>query len=31
MDGLDELMDIRQVAINRGKDPKEVAPFWGRK
>ena len=31
MDGLDRLMDIRQVAIDRGKDPKEVAPFWGRK
>ena len=31
MDGLDRLMDMRQIAIDRGKDPSTVAPFWGRK
>ena len=31
MDGLDRLMDMRQIALDRGKDPAEVAPFWGRK
>jgi small subunit ribosomal protein S5 len=31
MDGLDRLMDMRQIAIDRGKDPNAVAPFWGRK
>jgi small subunit ribosomal protein S5 len=31
MDGLSRLMDARQVALDRGKDPAEVAPFWGRK
>jgi len=31
MDGLDRLMDMRQIAIDRGKDPAEVTPFWGRK
>ncbi|MBP6787576.1 MAG: 30S ribosomal protein S5 [Candidatus Promineofilum sp.] len=31
MDGLDRLMDMRQIAIDRGKDPTAVAPFWGRK
>jgi len=31
MDGLDRLMDMRQIAIDRGKDPTTVAPFWGRK
>jgi small subunit ribosomal protein S5 len=31
MDGLDRLMDMRQIAIDRGKDPASVAPFWGRK
>jgi small subunit ribosomal protein S5 len=31
MDGLDRLMDMRQIAIDRGKDPAEVQPFWGRK
>jgi len=31
MDGLDRLMDMRQIAIDRGKDPAEVMPFWGRK
>ncbi len=31
MDGLDRLMDMRQIAIDRGKDPNSVAPFWGRK
>ncbi len=30
MDGLDRLMDMRQIAIDRGKDPNSVAPFWGR-
>ncbi len=30
MDGLNQLMDSRQVAADRGKDPAEVAPFWGR-
>lgn len=31
MDGLDRLMDMRQIALDRGKDPAEVTPFWGRK
>jgi small subunit ribosomal protein S5 len=31
MDGLDRLMDMRQIAIDRGKDPASVTPFWGRK
>jgi small subunit ribosomal protein S5 len=31
MNGLSRLMDARQVALDRGKDPAEVAPFWGRK
>ncbi len=31
MDGLDRMMDMRQIALDRGKDPSEVAPFWGRK
>ncbi len=31
MDGLDRMMDMRQIALDRGKDPAEVAPFWGRK
>ena len=31
MDGLGRLMDMRQIAIDRGKDPSSVAPFWGRK
>ncbi len=30
MNGLERLMDIRQVASDRGKDIKEVSPFWGR-
>ncbi len=31
MDGLGRLMDMRQIALDRGKDPAEVMPFWGRK
>ena len=31
MDGLDRMLDMRQIALDRGKDPAEVAPFWGRK
>lgn len=31
MDGLDRLMDIRQVAADRGKEKDQVSPFWGRK
>lgn len=31
MDGLDRLMDIRQVAADRGKELNQVSPFWGRK
>ena len=31
MDGLDKIMDIRQVASDRNKEPAEVEPFWGRK
>jgi small subunit ribosomal protein S5 len=31
MDGLDRLMDIRQVAADRGLDKEKVSPFWGRK
>ncbi len=31
MDGLDRLMDSRQVALDRGKEPDQVSPFWGRK
>lgn len=31
MDGLDRLMDMRQIAIDRGKEPTAVMPFWGRK
>ena len=30
MDGLDRLMDMRQIALDRGKDPAEVLPFWER-
>jgi small subunit ribosomal protein S5 len=31
MDGLNRLMDSRQVAHDRGKTADEVMPFWGRK
>ena len=31
MDGLDRMLDMRQIALDRGKDPSEVSPFWGRK
>jgi small subunit ribosomal protein S5 len=30
MDGLSQMKNSRQVAADRGKDPAEVAPFWGR-
>lgn len=30
MDALDQLRDVRDVAAERGKDPAEVMPFWGR-
>jgi small subunit ribosomal protein S5 len=30
MDGLNRLMDPRQVAQNRGKERDQVSPFWGR-
>jgi small subunit ribosomal protein S5 len=30
MDGLNQLMDNRQVALDRGKSADEVTPFWGR-
>lgn len=30
MDGLNQLRDIREIAADRGKDPAEVMPFWGR-
>lgn len=30
MDGLNQLRDIREIASDRGKDPAEVMPFWGR-
>ena len=31
MDGLDRMLDMRQIALDRGKDPAQVSPFWGRK
>ncbi len=31
MNGLDQLMDMRELAENRGKDIVDVAPFWSRK
>lgn len=31
MDGLNRLMDMRQLADDRGKDIVDVAPFWSRK
>lgn len=30
MDGLAQMKNSRQVAADRGKDPAEVTPFWGR-
>lgn len=30
MNGLNQLMDARQLAADRGKEPSEVMPFWGR-
>ena len=29
INGLSQLKDARQIALDRGKDPAEVAPFWG--
>lgn len=31
IDGLNRLMDIRQVAADRGMERDQVQPFWGRK
>lgn len=31
VDGLSQLRDMRQIALDRGKDPADVVPFWGRK
>ena len=30
IDGLGQLKDMRQIALDRGKDPAEIVPFWGR-
>lgn len=30
IDGLQRMRDFEQVAIDRGKDPEQVAPFWSR-
>jgi small subunit ribosomal protein S5 len=31
MDGLGRMMDVDEVAAQRGKDAREIAPFWRRK